>query len=188
MYVRGYDDSKHDLLSYSDIYPDCTSPIAECEQRSHAPPALADKAAASQNDTHQNATRVTAPAAHASIQPDVVAADITHFGQRNFIGVVVLIVLVVLGLILWITFGKWPKRKMAQLRERLARRRGRGYSMTDAQSTEQVQVELVRDQRSHSRSSAEYAKESLDRDRGSVEKVQRQPKAHPSPPARLDIR
>ena len=93
MYVRGYDDSKHDLLSYSDLYPDCPSSMtaAQCEELNHAPPSLADNSAASPNTTaHWNTTRVAAPAPHASAKPDVIAADITRFGQRNFIGVVVL--------------------------------------------------------------------------------------------------
>lgn len=173
MYVRGYDDSKHDLLSYSDLYPDCPSSMtaAQCEELNHAPPSLADNSAASPNTTaHWNTTRVAAPAPHASMKPDVIAVDITRFGQRNFIGVVVLAVLVFLGLILWLTFGKWPKRKMAQLRERLAQRQERGYSITHAQSMEQVPVrELARDQpaHAHSRSSAEYTKEFLSGNKGS---------------------
>lgn len=173
MYVRGYDDSKHDLLSYSDLYPDCPSSMtaAQCEELNHAPPSFEDKSAGSPNITaHWNATRVAPPAPHTSAKPDVIAADITHFGQRNFIGVVVLAVLVFLGLILWLTFGKWPKRKMAQLRERLAQRQERGYSITHAQSMEQVPVrELARDQpaHAHSRSSAEYTKEFLSGNKGS---------------------
>lgn len=182
MYVRGHDDSGHDLLSYSDLYPDCTLSMSEaqCEELNHVPPALADsgKAATSQNTgttTHWNTTRVAPPApALTSAKPDVIAADIMRFGQRNLIGVVVLAVLVFLGLVLWMTFGKWPKRKMAQLWERLARRRERGYSITHAQSMEQVQVsELVRGQ--HSRASTEYAKRFLDKD---SEKIQRLPKVH----------
>ncbi|PIL32020.1 hypothetical protein GSI_06724 [Ganoderma sinense ZZ0214-1] len=192
MYVRGYDDSNHDLLSYSDLYPDCPSSMtaAQCNELNHAPPSFADKPTGSPNITvHWNTTRVAPPAPHASAKPDVIAADITRFGQRNFIGVVVLAVLVFLGLVLWLAFGKWPKRKMAQLRERLAHRRERGYSITHAQSMEQVQVpELVRDQPAHAhlRSSTEYAKEFLDGVRGS-EKVQRQPRAHLSHPGRMEI-
>lgn len=195
MYVRGHDDSGHDLLSYSDLYPDCTPSLskAQCDQLNHAPPALAnsDKAATSQNSstsTHWTTTRVAPPApALASVKPDVIATDITRFGQRNFIGVVVLAVLVFLGLVLWMTFGQWPKRKVAQLRERFARRRERGYSITHAQSMEQV-PELVRDQPpAHSKASTEYAKEFLDRVKRSEEKVQRLPRAHPPQAARVDI-
>ncbi|OBZ78533.1 Aspartate--tRNA ligase, cytoplasmic [Grifola frondosa] len=53
------------------------------------------------------------------------ASNVAHFGRRNFVGLVVIGVLVVIGLGAWVTFGEWPRRAFRRLAERGARwRRG----------------------------------------------------------------
>lgn len=50
------------------------------------------------------------------------ASGIQHFGKRNFVGLLVLGLLALLGLALWLTFGAWPRRIMQRLRVARAER------------------------------------------------------------------
>ncbi|KAI0778129.1 hypothetical protein BD413DRAFT_506956 [Trametes elegans] len=43
------------------------------------------------------------------------AAGIARLGKRNFVGIVVLAVLAAAALVLWLSFGKWPRRRMRRL-------------------------------------------------------------------------
>ena len=52
-----------------------------------------------------------------------------HLGSRNFIGLLVLGVLAMLGLGLWLAFGAWPRRMFRRLRAR----RGAGSAQTEVQ-------------------------------------------------------
>ncbi|KAI9063010.1 hypothetical protein FKP32DRAFT_1676902 [Trametes sanguinea] len=49
------------------------------------------------------------------------AARIQHIGQRNLIGIVVVSVFVCVGLVLWLSYGKWPRAGMRRIRERFRR-------------------------------------------------------------------
>ena len=123
MYIReyqGYGDSDHDLLSNSNIYPECQPPDAHC------PPQPSRVAAPQHASAIVPSPPHPAPTSGGGAKPAAAEAftdNITRFGQRNFIGLIVLGVLVFVGLVLWMTFGMWPKKALTRVRERLARRK-----------------------------------------------------------------
>ncbi|EJF66646.1 hypothetical protein DICSQDRAFT_123258 [Dichomitus squalens LYAD-421 SS1] len=179
MYIReyeGYAESGHDLLSNSNLYPSCQPPAAHCSDVNHQP-ARAQSVTALSSPPHPTPTLAGGRPATQEAFSD----DITRFGRRNFIGFVVLGVLVFVGLVLWMTFGMWPRRALSRLRERLARKRGRRErgGSTDKEggngSVTRAQ-ELERDRCSES--AAECSEKAPDQDDGSIVEVRRQASAH----------
>ncbi|KAI0801320.1 hypothetical protein C8Q74DRAFT_1364942 [Fomes fomentarius] len=68
-------------------------------------------------------TALVSPTAQSAL-----ASDIQHFGKRNFVGLLVLGLLALLGLALWLTFGAWPRRVMQRLRARAEREGGPAHA------------------------------------------------------------
>ncbi|KAJ8495829.1 hypothetical protein ONZ51_g1478 [Trametes cubensis] len=92
----------------------CPLSYPECDPALSAGPALTNINAESFNP---NATAVT-PAA---VPQAALAASIQRLGRRNFVGIIVLAVFVFVGLVLWLSFGKWPRAGLRRVRERLGR-------------------------------------------------------------------
>ncbi|EIW64725.1 uncharacterized protein TRAVEDRAFT_42141 [Trametes versicolor FP-101664 SS1] len=80
---------------------------------------------AGQNITSPTSAAITTGGlAPVSEQPQVAlvgATAVQRIGQRNLIGIIVAAVLVFLGLVLWLSFGRWPRAGMRRIRARLAR-------------------------------------------------------------------
>ncbi|KAI0651795.1 hypothetical protein C8Q79DRAFT_58384 [Trametes meyenii] len=80
------------------------------------------------------------------IPQSALATSIQHIGKRNFVGIVVIAVLVFVGLVLWLSFGRWPRNRMRRVRERLKRgdklpRSASGTPPSQEQEREQAQTQ-----------------------------------------------
>ncbi|KAI0757053.1 hypothetical protein C8Q80DRAFT_1265036 [Daedaleopsis nitida] len=65
-------------------------------------------------------TTSTLPILATPLPETALATDIQHFGHRNFVGLLVLGLLALLGLVLWLSFGAWPRRVMRRVRARFS--------------------------------------------------------------------
>ncbi|OJT12970.1 hypothetical protein TRAPUB_10535 [Trametes pubescens] len=94
----------------------CPPSYPLCDPSLSAGPALA---ASGEDDPAAITTGGLAPVP----QPQAALASTTvqHIGQRNLVGIIVAAVLVFLGLVLWLSFGRWPRAGMRRIRARLAR-------------------------------------------------------------------
>ncbi|KAL1952004.1 hypothetical protein VTO73DRAFT_1153 [Trametes versicolor] len=109
--------------SATDQLAGCPHSYPLCDPSLSAGPALAgeDDPAPSSPTTAAITTGSIAPV---SSQPQVAlvgATAVQRIGQRNLIGIIVAAVLVFLGLVLWLSFGRWPRAGMRRIRARLAR-------------------------------------------------------------------
>ncbi|KAI0669954.1 hypothetical protein C8Q78DRAFT_1079865 [Trametes maxima] len=95
------------IRSETDDTPDCPTTYLLCAPALSAGPALPNLPA-------QDAAQTPVP-------QSALAASIQHLGKRNFVGIVVIAVLVFVGLVLWLSFGRWPRDRMRRMRERLKR-------------------------------------------------------------------
>ncbi|KAI0374225.1 hypothetical protein BV20DRAFT_491658 [Pilatotrama ljubarskyi] len=124
--------SRHDHAMYIRSEPDlspgdqlCPPSYPPCEPALSAGPALPDLNA-------ENSSASTSPTLEPAPQ-NALAENIQRIGKQNFVGIVVIAVLVFVGLVLWLSFGQWPRKGMRRFRERLKRgdsrlaRSGRGH-------------------------------------------------------------
>ncbi|KAI0335332.1 hypothetical protein GY45DRAFT_1333752 [Cubamyces sp. BRFM 1775] len=101
----------------------CPPSYPECDPTLSAGPALNNINAegspvppADSFNSSASATTLTPAVPQAAL-----AASIQRLGRRNFIGIIVLAVFVFVGLVLWLSFGKWPRAGLQRMRERLGR-------------------------------------------------------------------
>ncbi|KAI0735224.1 hypothetical protein C8Q76DRAFT_791794 [Earliella scabrosa] len=113
-----------------DTYPSCDPtggpgpaliPLANNDAGPATVPVATSASPYSDGDTTTPTTTTLTPIPEAAL-----AADIQHFGKRNFVGLLVLGLLALLGLALWLTFGAWPRRMMRKVRARYSAKRGEG--------------------------------------------------------------
>ena len=117
-----------------DTYPSCDPtggpgpaliPLANNDAGPATVPVATSASPYTDSDTTTPTTTTLTPIPEAAL-----AADIQHFGKRNFVGLLVLGLLALLGLALWLTFGAWPRRMMRKVRARYSAKRGEGESET----------------------------------------------------------
>ncbi|KAI0361686.1 hypothetical protein OH77DRAFT_1433644 [Trametes cingulata] len=107
MYIR----SEADAFSGDQL---CPPSYPLCEPTLSAGPALPDLSA-------EGSPATTSPPVLESVPQTALAENIQHIGKRNFVGIIVIAVLVFVGLVLWLSFGQWPRKGMRRIRERLKR-------------------------------------------------------------------
>ncbi|KAH9849814.1 hypothetical protein C2E23DRAFT_888032 [Lenzites betulinus] len=106
----------------------CPPSYPSCAPSLSAGPALVD------TDSSESSPALTTPyspaatiTSSAGAQPEAqvaLAGSIQHIGKRNFVGIVVIAALVFVGLVLWLSFGKWPRAGARWFRARIQARRG----------------------------------------------------------------
>ncbi|KAI0825188.1 hypothetical protein BC628DRAFT_299890 [Trametes gibbosa] len=100
----------------------CPSSYPFCYPTLSAGPALVN-ADSSEGSPAPTTTYPTAPDTYMDgVQPEAqatLAGSIQHIGRRNFVGIVVIAVLVIVGLALWLSFGKWPRAGLRWFRARV---------------------------------------------------------------------
>ncbi|TFK87783.1 hypothetical protein K466DRAFT_599206 [Polyporus arcularius HHB13444] len=120
-------------------YPSCNPAVGPGPAL--MPIANADSSSGSSAHSSAGSTGLLTPEPQAAL-----AASIQHFGKQNFVGLLVLGLLVFAGLVLWCTFGAWPRRMMRRLRARVANKGDVAKHGRDGDSEGRRGADLDRDQ------------------------------------------
>ncbi|KAI8995575.1 hypothetical protein BD414DRAFT_534726 [Trametes punicea] len=130
MYIRSESDASPSPASPGDLL--CPPSYPNCDPSLSAGPALTNiKAEGNPTDTTTDPSNPVVPTNGSTLQPvaepgpaipqAALAANIQHIGRRNFVGIVVIAVFVFVGLVLWLSFGKWPRAGVRRLKARFKR-------------------------------------------------------------------